>query len=654
MTNRTQQDFCWMIGGPQGSGVNSTAEIYAKVLTRLGYHVFGNIEYHSNIKGKHSYFQVRAADYPIRTHREKIDLLVALDEETLFGDFYKHYPSHWGHAHRVKSGGTIIYDSSELGEAADRLDEYDVQKFGFSFVELLNEALESVGKGGQGKKYSIMSNTVAYGASMGLLDIDFHVVERSILDQFMGKKRVGEMNVLVARHAYEYARDAIGQNFQPIFESPGLQSQIMIKGTQAVGIAKIKAGVGFQSYYPISPATDESVYLEEHQQDYLVNVLQTEDEVSAINMAVSAAHGGVRASTSTSGPGFSLMPEGIGFAAMTESPGPVVCLYQRGGPSTGIPTRTEQGDLRKAIHAAHGDYPSIVLAPGDIDEYFYDTYEIFNLCDRYQVPATILYDKYLASGYMSTQPFDDSELTIDRGPRFQSGIEQYERYELNGSPVSPRSIPGEEGGIFWTSSDEHQQDGHISEGIGNRMAMQQKRMSKLHLILDEYPADEQVKVFGNPEGKAALITWGSNKGPFLDALEYSEIELFRDLRLIQIRLLHPFPANRLLHTLQDAKSIFVAEQNYTAQLAGLIQENIDVRVSSRLLKYDGRPFSYEEAVLGIEAAITNPQHRIIIAENGIRDESTWGLEEMRRLEKEKAARPTQRPTSVPLPPNYNR
>jgi len=654
MVTEHRQDLSWMIGGPQGSGVNSTAELYAKVLTRLGYYVFSNIEYHSNIKGKHSYFRVRAANYPVRSHTEEVDLLVALDEETLFGDFYKTYPSHRGHARDVKPGGMVVYDSGEIGEAKSLLEEYDVRTYGFPFLEVLNEALDTIGKGGQGKKYNIMNNTVAYGASMGLLGLDFDEVERSVRDGFKKKPKVADMNVVVARYAYEYMQERHGHEVPPLFGSPGLSDRIMIKGTQAVGMAKFRAGCGFQSYYPISPATDESVYLEQHQDQYLMTIMQTEDEVSAINMAVAAAHGGVRSSTSTSGPGFALMPEGMGFASITEAPGPVVCIYQRGGPSTGIPTRTEQGDLRMAIHAGQGDYPLIVLAPGDIEEYFYDTHEIFNLCDKYQIPAIMLYDKYLASSYVSSARFDESRLQVDRGSRYMPGTPNYQRYQFDGSVVSPRAIPGQEGGIFWTSTDEHQEDGHITEGTGNRLAMMHKRMSKLELILKHYPGEKQVRVFGDPSADTAIISWGSNKGAILDILEAEESVLPQAVRFIQVRLMHPFPTRALRKALEGAESVICVEQNWSAQLAGLVQEHTEIHVDSKVLKFDGRPFSYEEMVLGLTEAMTRPRDRIVISDNGIRDEATWGRQEVQELLREKKQRPKQKPTSVPLPPGYNR
>ncbi|MGH9709927.1 MAG: 2-oxoacid:acceptor oxidoreductase family protein, partial [Candidatus Acidiferrales bacterium] len=368
--------FSWMIGGPQGSGLNVSAEILAKALCRSGYYVFGQIEYHSNIKGKHSAYKLRIADEPVASHVDVVHLLSSLDEETLIGDLYHEFPAHRGHVHEVATGGAILYDV-EQKKFAETIQRKDIYLWEMPYAELLDRALTEAGKPGQARAYRIMTNTLALGASVGALGFDFEPVAEAIRDNFGGKAgKVAELNVNAAKYAYEYARERFSHELKfALPPVPAKREQIMVKGTQAVGMAKIQAGCGLQTYYPISPATDESVYLEGYQSEHNLVVLQTEDEVSAIDAAVMGAHGGVRTSTSTSGPGFALMPEGIGFGAITEAPGPVVLLYQRGGPSTGLPTRQEQGDLLFALNAGQGDIPRIVMAPGDIEECFYDTFD---------------------------------------------------------------------------------------------------------------------------------------------------------------------------------------------------------------------------------------------------------------------------------------
>jgi len=653
MTQQNRQDLTWVIAGPQGSGINSSAEVYTKIMARLGYYIFSNIEYHSNIKGKHSHYRVRTANYRIRSHTESIHVLAAFDEESLWGDFFQYYPTHWGLLHLLQSHGSLIYDSETITQIAERMDRDDIQLIGLPFTQLIDSALAQFGKVGEGKKYAIMKNTVALGATLGFLQINREVAETAIRESFQAKKKAADMNVAVADQAYDYVKTYYPNALQPLPQSPELNNQIVINATKAVGIAKIRAGCGFQSYYPISPATAESGYLESKQAEYPMYIVQSEDEVAAVNMAAAATHGGVRASTSTAGPGFALMAEGIGYAAITEAPGPVICFYQRAGPSTGIPTRQEQGDLRTSLHSAQGAHPHIVLAPGDVEESVYDTFAVFNLCDRYQLPAVILYDKHIARSMTNIEPFDDASLQVDHGPRYDPEQQPfYQRYDFSQSTVTPRSIPGEAGGVFWTSSDEHQQDGHITESVANRVAMMHKRMSKLEQILNEYPESQQVACYGNPDAETAIITWGSNQGVLLDLLETQDKPC--DFLLVQVRLLNPFPTRALENAVSNAQQLLCYEQNWQAELAGLIQENLLRRVQPRILKYDGRPFSYDEAFLGLQEALTTTQTRIVLANGAVRDETTWGYQQVNHMVATRKQRPKQMKTAVPLPPGYNR
>jgi 2-oxoglutarate ferredoxin oxidoreductase subunit alpha len=655
--NRTDSSFSWMIGGPQGSGINTSAEILAKALCRQGYRVFGNIEYHSNIKGKHSYYRLRIAERPVHSHIEAVHLLVALEQETLVGDLHHEFPAHQGHIHEVAEGGGILFEEGTHG-IEERLNGRRVHLFPIPYSKIVDQALSAVGKGGQGHEYRIMNNTAALGASIGLLGADFERVAEVVLAGFKGKARkVGEMNVHCARLAFEYVQEHYGGKLE--FAVPATPEnngkQIMIKGVQAVGIAKLKAGCGVQTYYPISPATDESVYLEEQQSQYKLVVLQTEDEVSAVDAAVMAAHGGARASTSTSGPGFALMPEGLGFGAITEAPGPVVCTYQRGGPSTGMPTRHEQGDLRFALHAGQGDIPRVVMAPGDMAECFYDTFDSFNYADRYQVPVILLLDKHLAAAYVSVAPFDMSGLKIDRGALFdpeKDGNGHYMRYRFTESGISPRSIPGQEGGIFWTTSDEHDQVGHITEGVANRLAKMRKRMGKLELAAREIPNEKKFALFGPEKAPVSVLSWGSTKGAVLDALARLDPEQ-RNYNFIQIRILQPFPTEPVQALLESSAKVIVLECNYTGQLASLLREKTGIKAHHRVLKYDGRPFSEDEVVAGLERATVAGDEEIVIAEGGVVDPD-MGLREVERLVELRKKSGKMLPPMVPLPPGYNR
>jgi len=618
-TELSRREFSWVLGGPQGGGINASAEVYAKALSRGGLHVFANIEFHSNIMGKHSYYRVTAAPIPVHSHVDDIHMLVALDQESLFGDAAerKHYPSHAGHVHQVAPGGGIIYDADLKVDPA-QFGRNDVHLYPIPFFELLEEALKTVGKGGQSRKYIVMRNTVALGASIGISGYDEELLFDAIREEFKGRKaEAAEMNVAAVRAAAAYARSHFPSQPERRLEPVPVdqrRSRMLIKGYQAVGIAKLKAGLGLQTYYPISPATDESVYLEAKGPAYQCAVVQCEDEIASINMAIGAAHAGLRTATSTAGPGIALMSEGFGFAAMTEAPGPVVFLWQRGGPSTGLPTRTEQADLQFALHPAPGDFPHIVIAPGDIDEAFRDSFESFNWADRYQVPVIVLLEKFLASSLFTSDEISMDDLKVDRGMIFQPNGDgdSYRRHALTADGISPRTLPGMAGGVFSTTSDEHDPQGHITEGIENRIAMMRKRMGKLETAAKEIPATVKFKLHGPRQADVTLVGWGATKGAILDAIE----ELQRDGRTVnflQLRMMRPFPADAVAAILRAARQTVLIENNYTAQLGELIAQETGLMVEHHVLKYDGRPFSRNEIVEGVNAALAERKKEVMVS-----------------------------------------
>ena len=618
-TELSRREFSWVLGGPQGGGINASAEVYAKALTRGGLHVFANIEFHSNIMGKHSYYRVTAAPVPVHSHVDDIHMLVALDQESLFGDApeRKHYPSHTGHVHQVAKGGGIIYDA-DLKIEQSRFGRDDINLYPIPFMELLEEALKQLGKAGQSRKYIVMRNTVALGASIGISGYDEELLFEAIRDEFKGRKaEAAELNVAAARAAASYARSTFNakpeRRLMPVAVEQR-KRRMLIKGFQAVGIAKLKAGLGLQTYYPISPATDESVYLEAKGPSYQCTVVQCEDEIASINMAIGAAHMGVRAATSTAGPGFALMSEGFGFAAITEAPGPVVFLWQRGGPSTGLPTRTEQADLQFALHPAHGDFPHIVVASGDIQEAFVDSFESFNWADRYQVPVVVLLEKFLASSLFTSDPIDTAGLKIDRGALYQAdgNGDGYRRHALSGDGISPRSLPGMPGGIFSTTSDEHDPQGHITEGVENRIAMMRKRMGKLQTAARDIPAATKFTLHGPRQADLTLVGWGVTKGAIVDAMEELAAD-GRTVNFLQIRLMRPFPAEAVAAILRNARLTVLIENNYSAQLGALISEHTGVLLDHHVLKYDGRPFSRNEIVEGVRAALAERKKEVMVS-----------------------------------------
>ncbi len=619
-TGVSNQDVTWLIGGPQGSGINVSAESFARAIVRGGLRVFANIEYHSNIMGEHSYYRVRISDQDRHSILDRINLIVALDDETLIGEPHAKFTHHEGHLAELVPGGAAVYDATIKLDRA-KLPRDDIILYPVPYQEILRQTLREFDKEDQLSRLRVMMNTIAVGASLAVLDYDIDLFCDVIREGFRGRRRdVGEMNARAAALGFEYVRQNFGNGFAYHVHPKSAQDEhrsppMLIRGVHACAFGKIKAGLAIQTYYPISPATDESVFLESQQRNYDMVVVQTEDEISAINMAVGAAHAGVRAATSTSGPGVSLMVEGIGFASITEAPGPVLFFWQRGGPSTGLPTRQEQADLRFALQLAHGESPHIVVAPGDPQEIFDDSFESFNWADRYQMPVVVMLDKYLSTAHWTLDDLNTSNLTIDRGALWHPNgdANHYLRYAFTESGVSPRAIPGQEGGIFWSTTDEHDPEGHITEDATNRIKMMEKRMGKLNLAAREIPTDRKLRLYGPAEADVTVVGWGSTKGVILDALDELDGQGGLRWNFLQIRLLRPFPTDEVAGILGRAKRTILVENNYTCQLGNLIRETTGIHVDHEVPKYDGRPFSQEELVEALREAIASGKRRVFVS-----------------------------------------
>jgi 2-oxoglutarate ferredoxin oxidoreductase subunit alpha len=411
------------------------------------------------------------------------------------------------------------------------------------------------------------------------------------------------MNLTALGVAYDYAKNKFGDfgfKLEPIETS---EKRIFLQGTQAVALGKLAGGLRLQTYYPITPAADESEYIEENEILQLTSgqgsgsvvVMQTEDEIAAINMASGAALTGVRAATGTSGPGFSLMVEGLGWAGNNEVP-VVVTYYQRGAPSTGLPTRHGQGDLRFSMHASHGEFPRIILSSGDIEECFYDAARAFNYAERYQTPVIHLVDKALANSNKSCKMLDPSIVKIERGQILTEQDvrgKEYKRFEFTDSGISPRVILGTPGVFFWNTGDEHDDVGNISEEPMNRTVMYEKRMRKLELADKEIPVEERVNFFGDSDATAAVVSWGSPKGAIVEAMEKLRHEGFK-MSFTQVRMPLPLPKAYIAEKLGGVQKKIVVEGNYNAQLAGVIREETGIVMDYFVLKWNGRPMSADE------------------------------------------------------------
>ena len=629
-----------MAGGPQGSGVDSAANIFARACSYGGLYVYGKREYHSNIKGLHSYFHLRVSNREVAANVDDVNLLAAFDAETVVR-----------HVGEVTRGGGVIVDKDQTDvrileiptlpwEFKTRFrtflqekgledsvkaflanaEERDVNVFKVSYMDMLKQIAAKLGI----EKLSTttrMINVVTLGISFGVLGYEVELVEKAIRAIFSAKPKVADMNVTAFNMAYAHAKD----NFPALSHKLPGKSQVsgtmFLSGNEAVALGKIAGGCRMQTYYPITPAADESEYIEAHEvlemkssdEKGAVVVIQTEDEIAAINMASGAALTGVRSATSTSGPGFSLMAEGLSWAGNNEVP-VVVTYYQRGAPSTGLPTRHGQDDLRFAIHAGHGEFPRVVLASGDIAECFYDAANAFNYAERFQLPVIHLCDKALANSSQTMAMFDVDRVRISRGEvlgeKQLSGT--YMRFQFTESGISPRVLLGERNGVHWYTGDEHNEFGHISEEPDNRTAMMEKRMRKLEAVDKMVPVEEKANFFGDENAENVVVSWGSPKGAVMEAMERLSNEGF-SLGFVQVRMVHPLPARFMSERLSRARRIVNVEMNYSGQLGEIVREKTGIQMSHHVLKYNGRPMSATEVYDALKLVVSDraPERQVL-------------------------------------------
>lgn len=631
-------DFTWLIGGPQGSGVDSGANVFSKVCAEMGYRIFGKREFYSNIKGEHSYFAVRVSDEDIHSNVNDVTLMASFDAETIFRHF-----------NEVPKGGGIIYDSD-----LDKTSTDDVHTLDNYFRERLHKELElknkpftiagvlEIAKENGVNLYPVsfrdilatlaektenpklrglvrLFNVLAVSLSLGLIKMPLDPLLQSIDSIFSKKPQIAEINKQAANFAYDYAKSKF-DNFQYVLTGIAKQSDtILVQGHFGTSIGKMVSGCRFQSYYPITPASDESVYLESHELLEIQNdrpgstiVVQTEDEISAMGMMIGAALTGTRSSTSTSGPGFALMTEALGWAGINEVP-IVITLYQRSGPSTGLPTRHGQDDLLFAVHAGHGDFPKIVYASGDIEESFYDTGRCFNYADVYQIPVIHMMDKFLSSSVVTCEKFDPKKISIDRGMLLDKIEGEYKRFAFTDDGISPRSRLGLDNGVFWNTGDESDEFGHITEDPQVRIKMMDKRMSRLDLVTQRIPYDEQIVSFDVHD--YTIISWGSTKGPILDAISMLKKEGI-NIGFIQIKLIHPFPSDYVKSLLKDVKTIIDIEANHSAQLGKIFKQNISREIDYFILKYTGRGMTSTEIYDSLKKIVQNKANKREVLSHG--------------------------------------
>ena len=586
MANVVTNDMSVVIGGDAGQGVESSGAGFCLSLARAGLHVFAMQDYHSQIRGGHNFYQIRISERPRLSHSNPVHLLLALTPETAEL-----------HLDRLAEGAAVVFPE-KFDIDPEPLSKRGVHLHTLPLIRIAEE---------HGSR--VMTNTAALGAAAGITDFPIEFMESVIRENFAAKgQQTVDANLTVAQVAYNLARERYGADF-PYKLSPveGAPRRMLINGNQALAMGALAGGCRFMSAYPMTPATSIFEWLSGLPHEYGVVTKHTEDEIAAADMAVGASFAGARAMTGTSGGGFCLMVETLGLAGMTEVP-MVIALSQRGGPSNGLPTRTEQADLLFAVHASHGESPRIVTAPGNIEECFEAGWRAFNLAEKYQCAVVIMTDQFLGSSFrtLDMDALNFSSVSIDRGStmtgddldRLTNG---YKRYQFTDTGISPRALPGQHpAATFSATSDEHNEEGHFDEGIENRRRMMQKRMRKLEEAEKELHAPKR---YGPPEAETTLVCWGSTFGACKEAADNINAA-GGSANVLQFVDLWPLPEEETAAALGDCTRTVVVEQNYTSQLATLLRMTTGIKVDGTLNKYDGRPFAPEEiaAELGKEVA----------------------------------------------------
>ncbi|NSL51109.1 2-oxoacid:acceptor oxidoreductase subunit alpha [Calidifontibacillus erzurumensis] len=560
----------WKVGGQQGEGIESTGEIFAITLNRLGYYLYGYRHFSSRIKGGHTNNKIRVSTSQVLSISDDLDILVAFDQETIDVNF-----------HELREGGVVIADSKFNPTIPENA---KVAFYSVPFTEIATEL-----------GTSLMKNMVAVGASCAILELDVEAF-REVVEEIFGRKgqQVVEKNMEAIQKGYEYIKTQAGGSLSTmkLAKADGKKRMFMI-GNDAIALGFVAGGCRFMSAYPITPASEIMEYLIKKLPEFGGTVIQTEDEIAACTMAIGANYGGVRAITASAGPGLSLMMEAIGLAGMTETP-LVVVDTQRGGPSTGLPTKVEQSDLMQMIYGTHGEIPKIVLAPSTVEEAFYDAIEALNLAEEYQCPVILLTDLQLSLGKQTVEPLDYSRIQIRRG-KFDLNAElvadgtdgNYKRYIVTEDGISPRVVPGMKNGLHHMTGVEHNEIGRPSEAAKNRQIQMDKRLRKLNNIKLDNAVYKNVK---HDEADVLVIGFNSTRGGIEEAMARLENDGVK-VNHAQIRLIHPFPVDEIKPLVDSAKKVVVVEHNGTGQLAQILKLNVGNhdKVES-VLKYDGNPF----------------------------------------------------------------
>jgi 2-oxoglutarate/2-oxoacid ferredoxin oxidoreductase subunit alpha len=590
-------DFAIGIGGEAGQGIATPGDILARIFARRGLHLNAYNAYQSLIRGGHTFLTIRASERPVGNMGDKLDVLIPLNQDTMDR-----------HLKLLRDGACVIYDG-------DKLKPGDHAK-GVQLCPMPMKQLCGANKLG--------ANTVAVAATLQMLGIEIDPLEQVLTRQFKKKgDAVVQENVNLAKAGYDYATS----NFRSFpFKAPrGAKPLGVVTGNQAIALGGAAAGVKFYAAYPMSPSTGVLMWMAAHARQLGIMVRQVEDEIGVINMVIGASHAGCRAMCATSGGGFALMTEGIGMAGMIEAP--IVCVnVQRGGPATGIPTKTEQGDLWQVLGAAPGDFPRLIVAPTSQVDAFKLLPELFNLVDKYQCPGLVLSDLLISEGTSSIDPADlNFKVKIDRGQlilpqnapngngeptSIGSGYndDKYWRFKNTESGISPRAVPGVPGHIYVAATDEHDEDGTlISDEFTNptkRRMMVEKRARKFQTLLNDIPAP---KLVGPENAQVTLVGWGSTESVIRESVEKLAGEEGIVANHLQIRWMVPFHTDEITRILGKSKKVIIVENNYSGQFARYLRSETGIKAHGHIRKYDGEPFMPHHIVEAVKRQLTGKE-----------------------------------------------
>lgn len=577
------ESVTWKIGGEAGFGIMAAGNMIARAFARRGYHTFATNEYPSLIRGGHNLVTVRIATKKFASMNRDVHILVSL-----------HNPCIELHKDELNENAIVVFDPKDREwTAADFPKPVKLVP-----VPLMKLVTDHAGA-------PVMRNTVALGVTVALVGADFEILEQIIRDQFKKKDpKITDDNIAIAKAGFDFVKehftDETSMHLKPATAS---EPQLIINASEAVGIGAYRAGLKFAAIYPMTPINSLITFLADHAKELQIVYKQPEDEIAGINMALGASVAGARSMVATSGGGFALMVEGLALAGMMELP-VVIDLGMRVGPATGMPTWTEQGELQFVIHAGHGEFPRIILAPSDAAEAYALTVDAFNLADKYQIPVFILTDKYInESQWCHPKSIFTREIVNDRGKLAKDtdlpADGSFKRYRLDAPDgVSVRSVPGQKNGVYFSNGYEHDEVGHVTELSAMRVAQASKRLKKFEAMAKDVRAPQ---VFGDKEADVTFVSWGSSRGPAMDAMDMLKAK-GTSCNLVHYIWMYPFPTKATEDLLSNAKRIIDVEQNATGQLASLIREHTGIEIKEKILKYDGRPFYPEEIVEHVRRA----------------------------------------------------